>query len=180
MSRSAQISKFLRAFKRVYRQGHRRGKTGGVASEATLRDFSGRERSRRPFQRPQWRKWRIPVRIIAIPCSSTAFVTSGVTDGSRLAESRGNAGFCRRIDPSGTERTRRMPSRSPSRTIGPSSPRATESTRLIWLGTDTHDFAGTPIDDGVRLHACLHPPRRRRRPHIPLRSVCARSVRPGP
>jgi len=35
------------------------------------------ERSERPFSEDdQWRKWRMPVRIIAIPCSSAALTTS--------------------------------------------------------------------------------------------------------
>ena len=43
----------------------------------TVRWTGDRERSERPVSvADQWRKWRIPVRIIAIPCSSAALTIS--------------------------------------------------------------------------------------------------------
>ncbi len=66
----------MRTFKRASQQGRRREKTGGVASSYVEDFFEPRTKLEARFNVPQWRKWRMPVRIIAIPCSSTALVTS--------------------------------------------------------------------------------------------------------
>ena len=68
---------FPRMFKRCFQQG--RNERGAEAY--CFLYVAGTKRRENaagvPFQHPiQWRKWRMPVRIIAIPCSSAALTTS--------------------------------------------------------------------------------------------------------